>query len=103
MSPVINSLAHPDCNDKIMCPRIAFYIVPQTATGPREDDPVVADSSTVTTFTPSAGDNPIVMGYTSISLASAEISRRGKDALGYNRRKKKRLLYSLTKCVCLSA
>ncbi|CAM9245227.1 unnamed protein product [Ectocarpus sp. 13 AM-2016] len=44
--------------------------------GPREDDPTITDRSTVTTFTPSGGDNPVALSYTSVSVVSAEISRR---------------------------
>ncbi|CAM9708395.1 unnamed protein product, partial [Ectocarpus sp. 8 AP-2014] len=36
----------------------------------------ITDRSTVTTYTPSGGDNPVALSYTSASVVSAEISRR---------------------------
>lgn len=54
---------------------IPFVRIAQVGKGPRDEDPTLTDSSTVTTFTPSGGDNPVAMSYTSISLVSAEISR----------------------------
>lgn len=47
----------------------------QAGKGPRDDDSTVTDSDTVVTFTPSGGDNPVVLSYTFIGYLSADNSR----------------------------
>ncbi|CAM9948915.1 unnamed protein product, partial [Laminaria digitata] len=50
--------------------------------GPRYDDPTVTATDKVVTFTPSGGDNPVVMTYTSVALLPAIVSRRRLDTTG---------------------